>query len=107
MNPGNELFPIEGKFTKSRLESKFPYLLDCYSEMYVWMGKQTTPKVQSDAMKKAMEMFQQNKTRPPWSTLKKVKRQTRNIATVLLTITIIGERGKGGRPVSREIQCVG
>jgi len=40
--------------------------------MYVWFGKATSPKAQTDAMKKAMELFQQNKTRPPWSTLKQV-----------------------------------
>ena len=39
VNPGNELFPIDSKFTKAKLDTKFNFIFDCHEEMYYWCGK--------------------------------------------------------------------
>jgi hypothetical protein len=78
VNPGKELFAITGKFTRARLDSKFPYILECGpGEMYVWCGKACEPHRKDEAMKKAIELFKgtkkEKKVRPKWATLLKIQ----------------------------------
>jgi len=72
VNPGNELFPIEPKFTRSKLDTKFNYILDCHEEMYYWCGKATDKNRREENMKKAKELFAKKADRPKWSILKKI-----------------------------------
>lgn len=37
------MFPIESKFTKAKLDTKFNYIFDCREEMYYWCGKVSPP----------------------------------------------------------------
>lgn len=72
VNPGNELFPIDSKFTKAKLDTKFNFIFDCHEEMYYWCGKATDKNRREENMKKAKELFAKKTDRPKWSTLKKI-----------------------------------
>lgn len=48
--PGNKLKP-------ELLDSKHVYLLDCYSDLFVWVGKKSTRLVRAAALKLSSELF--------------------------------------------------
>eukprot|EP01088_Endostelium_zonatum_P003173 TRINITY_DN14381_c0_g1_i3.p1 TRINITY_DN14381_c0_g1~~TRINITY_DN14381_c0_g1_i3.p1 ORF type:complete len:355 (+),score=111.64 TRINITY_DN14381_c0_g1_i3:156-1220(+) len=71
VNPGMDLFKIEGEWTAEKLTNTFTYILDCGPEFYVWCGKKTSEQRRTDTVKKAKEMFYKA-VRPPWALMKKI-----------------------------------
>lgn len=47
----------EGKLVKELLETKNVYILDCFTDMYIWWGKKSTKLVKSAAMKLGQEFL--------------------------------------------------
>lgn len=47
----------DGKLVKELLETKNVYILDCWSDAYVWYGKKSTRLVKSAAMKLGQELL--------------------------------------------------
>ncbi|KAL6076347.1 regulation of actin filament depolymerization [Balamuthia mandrillaris] len=68
---GIQAVPMEGKLTRSRLDSQFVWILDCGTEVYVWCGKRANAQRQNDAKKAVKELYQKHE-RPSWAVLKKI-----------------------------------
>ncbi|XP_077526880.1 FLII actin remodeling protein isoform X2 [Haemaphysalis longicornis] len=47
----------EGKLTQSLLDTKHVYILDCNSELFVWLGKRSTRLVRAAALKLCQELL--------------------------------------------------
>lgn len=47
----------DGKLVKELLETKNVYILDCWTDVYVWYGKKSTRLVKSAAMKLGQELL--------------------------------------------------
>jgi len=71
VNPGGELFKIDGSITRAKLASNFVFVLDCGSEVYVWCGKETESSKRDEAVKTAKKLFLRTE-RPSWSVLRKI-----------------------------------
>eukprot|EP01090_Pellita_catalonica_P022232 TRINITY_DN8565_c0_g1_i1.p1 TRINITY_DN8565_c0_g1~~TRINITY_DN8565_c0_g1_i1.p1 ORF type:complete len:215 (-),score=30.90 TRINITY_DN8565_c0_g1_i1:3-647(-) len=70
VNPGMELFRIQGQYTQEKLASNFTYILECANEVYVWCGKKVPHARSADSIKKAISVFKKTE-RPKWAILKK------------------------------------
>lgn len=65
----------EQKLTQSLLNSKNVYILDCYSDLFVWFGKKSTRLVRAAAIKLSRELFSML-TRPEYAMVTRVNEDT-------------------------------
>nr|XP_022915858.1 protein flightless-1 isoform X2 [Onthophagus taurus] len=61
-----------GKLQHTLLHSKNVYILDCYSDVFVWIGKKSTRLVNAAAIKLSEELFNMI-TRPEYATVLRVR----------------------------------
>ncbi len=57
--------------SKSMFKSEYVYLLDCFSELFIWEGKESSQEQRQFAKKFAMKM-EQGERRPTWTSTTKV-----------------------------------
>lgn len=61
-----ELELIEGKLVIEMLDTNFCFILDCYSEFFIWIGKTSPKEMRNIAIIKGEELFHKNE-RPSWT----------------------------------------
>ncbi|EFA79213.1 hypothetical protein PPL_08041 [Heterostelium album PN500] len=68
-----EVIKYAGKMlTKELLSSTNSYVVDCWSEVYLWVGKQTDAQVKKHSMAKAEELLASRKNRPSWVSIVRI-----------------------------------
>uniref|UniRef100_T1GF46 Gelsolin-like domain-containing protein n=1 Tax=Megaselia scalaris TaxID=36166 RepID=T1GF46_MEGSC len=65
----------EQKLTQSLLNSKNVYILDCYSDVFVWFGKKSTRLVRAAAIKLSRELFSMI-NRPEYAMVTRINEDT-------------------------------
>lgn len=81
LNGGYESVEFK-KLQKSMLESDFCYILDCKTEMYVWIGKRSPESMRQVIFETAKELLKTSK-RPDWATGIKIRRLVEGGETIL------------------------
>ena len=60
--------PLENnKLERKLLDSDYSYIIDCFSELYIWIGSFCSPQIKAFTKKKAISIYKNNYNRPSFA----------------------------------------
>ncbi|KAN0025593.1 hypothetical protein ACTFIU_002032 [Dictyostelium citrinum] len=73
----HQIDPIGDVYSTTQLNTQFCYILDCETELYVWLGKASANDQRSVAMANAMDLLHDD-NRPSWTPIVKMTQGSEN-----------------------------
>ncbi|KAN0035550.1 hypothetical protein ACTA71_004830 [Dictyostelium dimigraforme] len=73
----HQIDPVGDVYSTTQLKTEFCYILDCETELYVWLGKSSANDQRNVAMANAMDLLHED-NRPSWTPIVKMTQGSEN-----------------------------